>query len=494
MVSSASTSFRAQRLPHHHPPAARGSSAQATSPSAPSTCDGPAAFRRCSCSSSAWPSTATSPPRPNGPRRSASTARGAGLRGQLVARSGATTPTSPSSGTLATAARVVARRRGAVRTSRPRCCSASSRSSAGASSRCSPRRRAHARVGPLDVAPRAGVRRPVTAYYGTDTRAQSLLAGAALACCCRSRVRGRRGAQVVVLVGLAALVVVFATVDSDSPGFFSGGFLLVAVMSAGLVAAAAGTTGPVVCCSRADPQSAVDSSRTAYTSALAGLRVPRPRCGRGSTAPGCSCAPAVRHRGAGRAVVPLRRAAGPGGRAGPARRRATPGQRVAPAWLPALSWQCWRWARTACLDRLCRGQHGRHRRHGRQRATVRPSSSATRCRSGCANAFAGAGAGPLGGRQHLARLRPRTGADRCRRRPAATGAGVPRLGDPLARRAGGGPPTFPLLFLGITSSSTTSLTGPSCASARLSTRRTCARCWTTRCRRPVVRRITLCCS
>jgi peptidoglycan/LPS O-acetylase OafA/YrhL len=84
-------------------------------------------------------------------------------------------------------------------------------------------------------------------YYGTDTRALTLLVGAALACMLfapRGRHRRRfserpAGRVLLLLLGVAgagALGYVFATVDGQDPRLYSGGFLVVAVATAAVLA------------------------------------------------------------------------------------------------------------------------------------------------------------------------------------------------------------------------------------------------------------------
>jgi peptidoglycan/LPS O-acetylase OafA/YrhL len=87
------------------------------------------------------------------------------------------------------------------------------------------------------------------AYYGTDTRAQALLIGAALAVLfsVRSGPRSRAataGLQVSGAVGLAFLVWVVVEQSERWTTLYRGGFSLVAVASAALIAGAM-TTGPV---------------------------------------------------------------------------------------------------------------------------------------------------------------------------------------------------------------------------------------------------------
>jgi len=84
---------------------------------------------------------------------------------------------------------------------------------------------------------------PSRAYFGTDTRAASILVGAALAAllALRGPVRGfaaRLALEVCGVVAFVALGVAWATVDGQSTGLYRGGFLLcglgvAAVMAAG---------------------------------------------------------------------------------------------------------------------------------------------------------------------------------------------------------------------------------------------------------------------
>jgi peptidoglycan/LPS O-acetylase OafA/YrhL len=79
----------------------------------------------------------------------------------------------------------------------------------------------------------------VRAHYGTDTRAQALLVGAALAVFLlwRPTIRGRL-LHVTAWVALAFLVWSFLAMRGGDPWLYHGGFLLVAVASAVLIAAA----------------------------------------------------------------------------------------------------------------------------------------------------------------------------------------------------------------------------------------------------------------
>jgi peptidoglycan/LPS O-acetylase OafA/YrhL len=93
---------------------------------------------------------------------------------------------------------------------------------------------------------------PSRAYYGTDTRAQALLIGAALAALARGgrpvlRLDATRRSAALSTLGVAgaiALVGMVVFVDAESAWLYRGGFLLVALAAVALVAAAA--TGGVV--------------------------------------------------------------------------------------------------------------------------------------------------------------------------------------------------------------------------------------------------------
>jgi peptidoglycan/LPS O-acetylase OafA/YrhL len=79
------------------------------------------------------------------------------------------------------------------------------------------------------------------AYYGTDTRAQALLVGAALAVAFArwgdvgSR-RGRRALSVLAVAGAAGTLVAWATISYTSLLAFHGGFLLVSLAAAAVIA------------------------------------------------------------------------------------------------------------------------------------------------------------------------------------------------------------------------------------------------------------------
>lgn len=90
---------------------------------------------------------------------------------------------------------------------------------------------------------------PSRAYYGTDTRAQALLVGAALAAWrwWRPRTWGPRSrpADVAATVGLVGLGVALVVADDEASWLYSGGFLAVAAASVAAVAVAADGRGPV---------------------------------------------------------------------------------------------------------------------------------------------------------------------------------------------------------------------------------------------------------
>ena len=83
-------------------------------------------------------------------------------------------------------------------------------------------------------------------YFGTDTRLTGLFLGVALALASPPSQGARRRGSGVDLLGwacLAGLVVMAATVTDASAGMYRGGFAFAAVLSAGFVAAARGSTG-----------------------------------------------------------------------------------------------------------------------------------------------------------------------------------------------------------------------------------------------------------
>jgi peptidoglycan/LPS O-acetylase OafA/YrhL len=76
---------------------------------------------------------------------------------------------------------------------------------------------------------------PARAYYGTDTRIQALLVGAALAVVLAAPVRPRVVAWSGGL-GAALSLYVWATATGSDPGLYGGGFLLAAVATAAVIA------------------------------------------------------------------------------------------------------------------------------------------------------------------------------------------------------------------------------------------------------------------
>lgn len=82
---------------------------------------------------------------------------------------------------------------------------------------------------------------PSRAYYGTDTRAHSLLAGAVLAAVAAQWPlhRHRRVLGLVGLVGVAGILAAYVRVGEGESWMYRGGFLGLAVLSSGLVAAVA---------------------------------------------------------------------------------------------------------------------------------------------------------------------------------------------------------------------------------------------------------------
>ncbi|MGH9279275.1 MAG: acyltransferase family protein [Acidimicrobiales bacterium] len=95
---------------------------------------------------------------------------------------------------------------------------------------------------------------PSRVYYGTDTRAAALLIGAALAAATtrwqvvdRVPQLGRIAYEIAGIVCLAALAWTVSHVSEYDPDLYRGGFLVVALLAAGLVAACArpGRRGPL---------------------------------------------------------------------------------------------------------------------------------------------------------------------------------------------------------------------------------------------------------
>lgn len=92
---------------------------------------------------------------------------------------------------------------------------------------------------------------PTRVYYGTDTRAQALLVGAALAVV-MIRFPGAAGRLAALspglaVAGLVGLAVLFHAVHGTEPALYRGGLLAVAVVSAAAIAGVAlpGASGPV---------------------------------------------------------------------------------------------------------------------------------------------------------------------------------------------------------------------------------------------------------
>jgi peptidoglycan/LPS O-acetylase OafA/YrhL len=89
---------------------------------------------------------------------------------------------------------------------------------------------------------------PSRAYYGTDTRIQTLLVGAALAAVLpwlRRRPRVARPASILGVVGTGVLLFAFLRIDDGNPHMYQGGFLVVAGASTALIAGVVLGGGPV---------------------------------------------------------------------------------------------------------------------------------------------------------------------------------------------------------------------------------------------------------
>jgi peptidoglycan/LPS O-acetylase OafA/YrhL len=89
------------------------------------------------------------------------------------------------------------------------------------------------------------------AYYGTDTRAQAILVGAALATAFAlwgpvRTARGRRLAAGLAVAGALGTAVMWWRIPETSPLAFSGGFLLVSLATAAVIAGAVQAPGSVV--------------------------------------------------------------------------------------------------------------------------------------------------------------------------------------------------------------------------------------------------------
>lgn len=99
---------------------------------------------------------------------------------------------------------------------------------------------------------------PSRVYYGTDTRASELLVGAALAMVWPSRLlrpaitpQARRTLDIVGVVGLAVILLMFWRAREFSPFLYRGGFLILSIGTAMLVASLAhpaGRLGPIIGC------------------------------------------------------------------------------------------------------------------------------------------------------------------------------------------------------------------------------------------------------
>ncbi|MEV4641390.1 acyltransferase family protein [Actinoplanes sp. NPDC049548] len=82
------------------------------------------------------------------------------------------------------------------------------------------------------------------AYYGTDTRAQALLIGAALAAVLARRRSGRgRGLGLLAGVGAAATLLLWHAASDQAPWMFHGGFTLAALATAAVIAHVVTTPG-----------------------------------------------------------------------------------------------------------------------------------------------------------------------------------------------------------------------------------------------------------
>ncbi len=92
---------------------------------------------------------------------------------------------------------------------------------------------------------------PSRVYYGTDTRAAGFLIGAALACAWspspgRSRRSGARPIDLAGLAAIGALAGCFLAVDEFQPLLYRGGFALVALVAALVIAAVAAPSARLV--------------------------------------------------------------------------------------------------------------------------------------------------------------------------------------------------------------------------------------------------------
>jgi peptidoglycan/LPS O-acetylase OafA/YrhL len=92
---------------------------------------------------------------------------------------------------------------------------------------------------------------PVRVYYGTDTRAQALLVGGALAFALAARsdraaeALAGRGARLGGVVGLLTLAVLLILADGGSRWLYQGGLTVAALAAAGVVVGALAAGGPV---------------------------------------------------------------------------------------------------------------------------------------------------------------------------------------------------------------------------------------------------------
>ncbi len=77
---------------------------------------------------------------------------------------------------------------------------------------------------------------PSRAYFGTDTRAQSILIGVALAAVLRRGVRERRIFTAVAFTGLAGTAVAWTTLASSSSFLYHGGFATAGIAAAAVIA------------------------------------------------------------------------------------------------------------------------------------------------------------------------------------------------------------------------------------------------------------------
>ncbi len=79
---------------------------------------------------------------------------------------------------------------------------------------------------------------PSRVYYGTDTRAQGLLIGAALALVLHKRTFGtawRRAFQLLGIAGLVGMITMFAAVPDNAGWMYHGGFTLIALITCAVI-------------------------------------------------------------------------------------------------------------------------------------------------------------------------------------------------------------------------------------------------------------------